>query len=103
MATNPRHIMGRPQGFPNFRQRRLNRAWTRKTAEQQPTLNDALGALPSLPRPVLNRLVSHLIERMDDLDGDPDNEQDDHGGGAMDDEGEALTWPTFGAQWELGE
>ena len=36
-----------------------------------------LGAIPSLPRPVLARLTERLTDRMDDLDGDPDLEPDD--------------------------
>lgn len=33
-----------------------------------------LAAIPSLPRPMLARLVDHMIDRLDELDGDPDNE-----------------------------
>lgn len=33
-----------------------------------------LAAIPSLPRPMLARLVDHLIDRLDELDGDPDLE-----------------------------
>jgi len=36
-----------------------------------------LAAIPSLPRPVLSRLVQQLIDRLDDLDGDADLEPDD--------------------------
>lgn len=36
-----------------------------------------LSAIPSLSRPVLNRLVSKIIEHLDALDGDPDLEDDD--------------------------
>ena len=40
-------------------------------------LEAMLSAIPSLPRPILARLTAHLIERMDELDGDPDLEDDD--------------------------
>ncbi|MBI0477493.1 hypothetical protein D9601_19340 [Sphingomonas sp. MA1305] len=33
-----------------------------------------LAAIPSLPRPTLARLVNHMIDRLDELDGDPDDE-----------------------------
>ena len=36
-----------------------------------------LALIPSLPRPVLSRLVPHLIERLDEIDGDPDFQQAD--------------------------
>lgn len=39
-----------------------------------PTLDAMLTALPSWPRPVLTRLVARMIERLDELDGDPDVE-----------------------------
>jgi hypothetical protein len=35
-----------------------------------------LAAIPQLPRPALNRLVAHMIDRLDDMDGDPDLEPD---------------------------
>ena len=33
-----------------------------------------LSAIPSLPRPILSRLTARMIDRMDELDGDPDLE-----------------------------
>jgi hypothetical protein len=33
-----------------------------------------LAVIPSMPRPALARLVQQAIDRMDDLDGDPDFE-----------------------------
>jgi hypothetical protein len=33
-----------------------------------------LAAIPSLPRPMLARLVDQMIDRLDELDGDPDDE-----------------------------
>lgn len=35
-----------------------------------------LSAIPQLPRPALNRLVAHMIDRLDDMDGDSDLEPD---------------------------
>lgn len=37
-------------------------------------LDMLLTVIPSLPRPVLARLTTHMIERMDELDGDTDLE-----------------------------
>lgn len=39
-------------------------------------LNVALAVIPSLPRPLLARLVTRAIERLDEIDGDPDVEDD---------------------------
>ncbi len=35
-----------------------------------------LAAIPQFPRPALNRLVARMIDRLDDMDGDPDLEPD---------------------------
>ena len=62
-------------------------------------LNVALAILPTLPRPLLVRLVANAIDLIDTRDGDPDleaevteqddeAEEDDHGGGDVGDEGE---------------
>ena len=70
-------------------------------------LNVALAIVPTLPRPILSRLVARAIERLDELDGDADlepevteqddepemddePEEDDHGGGNVEDEGESV-------------
>jgi hypothetical protein len=37
-------------------------------------LSAVLGAIPSYPRPVIERLVIRLIEHLDAQDGDPDSE-----------------------------
>ena len=52
------------------------------------SLDLLLAALPSFPRPVLSRLTARMIERLDELSGDPDLEDDDPGGGNVDDAGE---------------
>ncbi len=49
-------------------------------------LDMLLSALPSLPRPLLARLTLRLIERLDEIDGNPDDEDDDPGGGNVTDE-----------------
>ncbi|HVL77877.1 MAG TPA: hypothetical protein VM346_01165 [Sphingomicrobium sp.] len=46
-------------------------------AHQTPPLDVALSVIPSLPRPLLSRLVLRAIERLDELDGDPDFEEND--------------------------
>jgi len=38
-------------------------------------LDILLAAIPALPRAVLARLAAHMIERLDELDGDPDLEE----------------------------
>ena len=47
-----------------------------------------LSAIPSLPRPVLRRLTARLIERLDEIDGDPVLGDDAPAGGNVEDEGE---------------
>jgi hypothetical protein len=42
-------------------------------------LEVALGVIPSLPRPLLSRLVQRAIDHLDQLDGDCDLEEDDYG------------------------
>jgi hypothetical protein len=39
-------------------------------------LADALAIISSLPRPLLSRIVARAIERLDEIDGDPDLEDD---------------------------
>ena len=41
-------------------------------------LNVLLATIPSLPRPILARLTARMIDRLDEIDGDPDLEPDDH-------------------------
>jgi hypothetical protein len=50
------HNFGRPSGLP---------------------LSAVLGAIPSYPRPVIERLVARLIDHLDEQDGDTDLEPDD--------------------------
>lgn len=44
-------------------------------AYEQAPLDALLAALPSLPRPILARLTARMIERLDEIDGDPDLEE----------------------------
>jgi hypothetical protein len=37
-------------------------------------LDVLLATQPSLPRPILSRLTARMIERLDEIDGDPDEE-----------------------------
>lgn len=58
------------------------------TRLQPMPLDALLAVLPSMPRPILTRLSARLIERLDELDGDEDLEDDDPAGGSADDVGE---------------
>ncbi len=61
---------------PRHAARRRHRA-DRRRAAHGPHLEALLTVLPSLPRPALARLVQKAIDRMDDMDTDPDREDDD--------------------------
>ncbi|MCD2325015.1 hypothetical protein LQ953_13405 [Sphingomonas sp. IC-56] len=67
-------------------------------ADRSLPLDLLLGSIPSLPRHILSRLVDQAIERMDELDGDPDLEP---GGDELDGtnaEDEPYTpWPSYTA------
>jgi hypothetical protein len=52
--------------------RRRFRRWAR--SNDPATIGALLGAIPSLPRAELARLTERLIDRMDEIDGDPDLE-----------------------------
>ena len=85
-------------------------------------LNVALAILPTLPRPLLVRLVANAIDRLDQMDGDADlepevteqddepqvddePEQDDHSGSDAGDEGEPEEGrfiPAYGIDQTLG-
>jgi hypothetical protein len=49
-----------------------SRAQTGGASASPIPLDVLLASLPSLPRPLLSRLTSRMIERMDEMDGDPD-------------------------------
>lgn len=66
VTTTPGH-----RNWPRWHRRRL-RAWTRRDAAgSTPAILDTI---PSLSRPELSRLTQRLIDRMDEIDGDPDLE-----------------------------
>ena len=46
-------------------------------ANHSAPLATLLAAIPSLPRPLLSRLVQQMIDRLDDMDGDCDLEDSD--------------------------
>jgi hypothetical protein len=48
-------------------------------------LDVLLSSIPSLPRPMLARLVERAIEHLDAVDGDPDIEPEDDGDRSEDD------------------
>lgn len=52
--------------------RRHRRAWSRRS--HLPGSVSLLAVIPSLPRAELARLTERMIDRMDELDGDPDLE-----------------------------
>jgi hypothetical protein len=59
-------------------------------------LADALAIIPSLPRPLLSRLVARAIERLDEMDGDADLED------ATNAEDEGLTWAAISRDYGPG-
>lgn len=61
---------------------------TRAPAYDATSLDVLLASVPSLPRAILARLTARMIERVDELDGDLELEDDDPAG-ADDDLGEA--------------
>ena len=85
-------------------------------------LNVALAVLPTLPRPLLARLVANAIDLLDRQDGDADlehevteqddepeiddpGEEDDPGGGNAEDEGEpedGIPHPAYGIDQSVG-
>ena len=70
--------MTRPQpSRPYRRHRRIH--WTRRDRRARPpTGRNLLSVIPSPPRAVLTRLSEAMINRMDEIDGDPD-----HGSGNL--------------------
>ena len=52
--------------------RRRRRAWSRRS--YRPGSVALFAVIPSLPRAELARLTERMIDRMDELDGDPDLE-----------------------------
>lgn len=63
--------------------RRRRREWARR--DDTATVGQLLAAIPSLPRAELSRLTERLIDRMDEIDGDPDFEPEQDVDDAHDD------------------
>ena len=65
-----------------WRRRQLRQAWARQ--DTRVAVSIMLAAIPSLPRAELAQLTMRMIDRMDDIDGDPDlehlreDDEDDH-------------------------
>ncbi len=57
---------------PPWRRRQPRQAWSR--LDTRSPVSIMLAAIPSLPRAELAQLTMRMIDRMDDIDGDPDLE-----------------------------
>jgi hypothetical protein len=69
-------------------------------------LDALLATIPSLPRPVLSRLVARMIEHIDGLDPDPDVEDSDVDRCPAGDDAVfagAITGPGPLRGWEIGD
>lgn len=64
-------IVSGPINHP-WRRRQPRQAWARR--DTRAPVSIMLAAIPSLPRAELARLTMRMIDRMDDIDGDPDLE-----------------------------
>jgi hypothetical protein len=73
MMRMPAATAGAP-GAPSapWRRRQPRQAWARQ--DTRAPVNIMLAAIPSLPRAELAQLTMRMIDRMDDIDGDPDLE-----------------------------
>lgn len=70
MASHAARVDGyKPRHYRGWRRNRDHRRWVAGGS-----LEGMLAVIPSMPRPALARLVQRAIDRMDDLDGDPDFE-----------------------------
>lgn len=63
---------GLNSGSRPWRRRQPRQAWARQ--DSRTPVSIMLAAIPSLPRAELARLTTRMIDRMDDIDGDPDLE-----------------------------
>lgn len=108
MAHLSRTTSSSPTPRPCWRRGR-RRHWTRPNGALPVVA--LLAVIPSLPRAELARLTERLIDRMDEMDDDPDFEDDDPSGGSADDVGEIEGWrdqelcmdpPRYGPDQSLG-
>ena len=70
------HPMGASER-PHWRRSRRRR-WSRP--DNTASSLALFAAIPTIPRSVLSRLATAAIDQMDQIDGDPDGEEDDHSG-----------------------
>ena len=65
-----------PQGrpWPRYGHRQAQRRRRPRRGLRTPDLALMLTVIPSLPRSTLSRLTTAMIDRMDEIDGDPDLE-----------------------------
>lgn len=73
-----------------WRRRQPRQPWARQDIVT--IANVMLATIPSLSRAELGRLTTRMIDRMDEIDGDPELEDDDPAGGSADDAGEIEPW-----------
>ena len=102
MASRPFNPM--PGGSSQrHRRHRRNAQWRRDRRPRlsMASLTAALEIIPTLPRPLLVRLTARMIDRLDQLDGDCDLEDDDPAGGNPDDTGEEEEWCPDGVKLAL--
>lgn len=95
----PRPETYKPRHHRGWRRNRDRRRWAAGGS-----LEGMLAAIPSMPRPALARLVQQAIDRMDDLDGDPDLEPcgDELDGNDAEDEELALSAMQFRLDQQRG-
>lgn len=79
LSTTPASRRRRPQPWPRSGHRR----WMRPN--DVASVTRLFTAIPSLPRAELSRLVTRMIDRMDEIDGDPDLEAEEDVDEAHDD------------------
>jgi len=73
-----------------WRRRQPRQPWARQDIVT--IANVMLATIPSLSRAELGRLTTRMIDRMDEIDVDPELEDDDPAGGSADDIGEIEPW-----------
>ena len=83
--------------------RRDRRRWSRGIARRA-SVESLLTAIPSFPRPMLERTVAAMIEHIDAIDGDTDLEPDDDAEAENEDgrEEEYEVRPVYGIDQSLG-
>lgn len=74
-----------------------NSQWRRdrRPRPSMASLAAALAIIPTLPRPVLDRLTQRMIDRLDEIDGDTDREGNGDEQDGINAEDEALNLPWY--------